>query len=153
MAESRLGPGTLSSVDDIAFNVERGSVVPIVNGIDLREMVGQLGLIGFSPRMLPPSPELFGEQEGRDEGGRFPREVLAVLVCGCGEAGCGSVTVRVSMEQDQIVWCDFSDYFPENGTVPMSLGPFHFDRGGYSQAVGAAVRAWRREGRPRLRTT
>lgn len=56
-------------------------------------------------------------------------------------------TLGVSTDQDQIVWSDFSDYFPENGAVPMSFGPFRFDRSSYSQAVGAAVRAWRREGR------
>ena len=121
--------------------------VPILNGVDLREMMGRAGLLGFAPRMLPPSGELFGEPEAPGGYDRPLGEVLPVLVCGCGEAGCGSVTVRVSTDQDQIVWSDFSDYFPENGAVSMSFGPFRFDRSGYSQAVGAAVRAWRREGR------
>lgn len=134
-------------VDDIAFAIERDFVVAIVNGVDLREMFGRTGLIGFSPRMLPPSGELFGEQRERAEDGGPMPDALPVLVCGCGEAGCGSVTVRVSTEKDQIVWSDFSDYFPENGAVPMSFGPFRFDRSGYSQAIGAAARAWRREGR------
>ncbi len=146
-AQPRLGPGTLTWVDDIAFNVERDSVVPIVNGVDLREMFGRPALLGFSARMLPPSGELFGEQAERGEDGRLLPEALPVLVCGCGEAGCGSVTIRVSTDRDQVVWSDFSDFSPENGAVPMSFGPFRFDRSSYSRAVGAAARAWRRESR------
>lgn len=134
-------------MDDIAFIIERDTVVTIVNGVDLRELFGRAGPLGFSPRMLPPSGDLFGELEGPGGDGRPLGEAVPILVCGCGEAGCGSVTVRVSTDTDQVVWSDFSDYFPENGSAPMSFGPFRFDRSGYSQAVGAAVRTWRREGR------
>lgn len=82
-------------MDDIAFIIEHDTVVPIVNGVDLRELFGRAGLLGFSPRMLAPSGELFGEPETPGGDGRPLGEALPVLVCGCGEAGCGSVTVAL----------------------------------------------------------
>ncbi len=137
--------GTLAVMDEVTFHVERAYVVPVVNGTDLRESIGRPGLIGFSPMLLPPSGELFGESEAPGAGpgqGAFA-EPVPILTCGCREAGCGSVTVRISTAQDEVVWDEFSDYAPETGAVALPLGQFRFSRAEYGEAAGAAARTWR----------
>lgn len=132
-------------MDDVSFRVERDYVVPVVNGTDFRELIGRSGLIGFMPTLLPPSGELFGVSEAPGAGpgqGAFAPPV-PILTCGCREAGCGSVTVRVSTAHDEVVWDDVSDYAPETGAVALPLGPFRFSRPEYTKAVGSAARTWR----------
>lgn len=130
-------------MDAIAFPVERGYVLAVVNGVDLRDIASRPGLMGFDPKLLPPSGELFGEAEQRNASRYLEpwAPSVPILVCGCGEAGCGAVTIRVSGAQGEIVWSDISDYSPENGEVDVRVGPFRFNRADYSKAVGSAVRA------------
>ncbi len=115
----------------------------MVNGVDLRDLADRPGLVGFSPKLLPPSGELFGEAEQRIASRNFEpwAPSVPILMCGCGEAGCGAVTIRVSAAQGEIVWSDISDYSPENGAVDLRVGPFRFNRPDYSKAVGSVVRA------------
>ena len=65
----------------------------------------------------------------------------AVLVCPeCGDLGCGSVLVRVTIEPDRVIWSDFllgvNYYADEPGDLDRTLrGRFEFDREAYESQL------------------
>jgi hypothetical protein len=150
-------------MDEIAFIVERQgccgkrSAVEIeINGRRLGELVreveaefasgeGSPGMAGAysgldSADVLPPSRHFLGEPHAdyRDPGG------VQVMGCDCGEAGCWPLVCRVEIDDERVVWADFSQPYRSSRGGPSvwrydGFGPFVFGRKQYDAALGAAA--------------
>lgn len=76
---------------------------------------------------------LFGEQLPDDE------TKVALLGCGCGEAGCWPLLARVTVERRTVLWDEFEQPFePERDYS--DFGPFRFRRDEYEEAAAPIVR-------------
>jgi hypothetical protein len=59
----------------------------------------------------------------------------------CGDLGCGAIAVRVSRNEDVVIWSDFAY---ENGyepASPVNVGPFSFAIDRYEQIIAEALDA------------
>jgi hypothetical protein len=69
-------------------------------------------------------------------------EKIQVLVCECGEPGCGPLVCRIEVGDDRVVWSDFEQ---PHRSAPKSkrvwnyegFGPFVFERAQYEAALEA----------------
>ena len=101
----------------------RQLLIAIDNSLELRHWGG----LGMEPDLLlnPEMPLLPG---GTGE----PVDVV-VQRCGCGEAGCASLTAAITSSGDTVHWSDFRDH-----RGPVDLGPFTFDATEYESEVRRA---------------
>jgi hypothetical protein len=87
------------------------------------------GGLGMEPDLLlNPEMPLLPARSGE------PFDVV-VQRCGCGEVGCGSLTLTVAREGDTVHWTDLRDHC---GAV--DIGPFTFDAAEYESEVRRAHR-------------
>ena len=122
-------------MDQISWRPDSAGLVPHVNGRDLRQLVGDLTLTGIASQLVrPPSGHLLGGSTPGDsaEGAVNLSRRVPVLVCSCGEIGCGSVTVSIRLDRGVVVWEDFRGL--DGGRL--HLGPFTFARKPYELARG-----------------
>jgi hypothetical protein len=108
---------------------------PVVNGESLAETVqrvedGAAGYAGFAEEQL-----LAALREQEDASAR-----IKVLGCGCGVDGCASVSVEVVKTASDVVW---RSIYASAGPPDLyaGIGPFHFDRTQYEQAIARPIRA------------
>lgn len=85
------------------------------------------------------SKQLLGEEPSPLDSGRIP-----VLVCPeCGDIGCGVITVRVTLQPDEVVWNDWkfeNGYEPERDTGWHSPpGEMRFSLAQYRKAIREAT--------------
>lgn len=58
------------------------------------------------------------------------RERAVALICGCGEAGCSSTQVDVSVSEDTVTWSNLRTWITKYEPYA-DLGPWVFDRSQY----------------------
>lgn len=113
-------------MDQISWRPGGSGLVPHVNGVDLRRLVGDTALTGIDGNLVsPPSDHLLGGPAG----GR-----VAILVCSCGDRECGSVTAMIRQDRGSIVWDDVRGL----DGLSLDLGLFTFARKPYDLARAAA---------------
>lgn len=57
---------------------------------------------------------------------------LELLICDCGDAGCGALVMRLDVQDEVVVWSGFRR--PQREWA-LDLGPLRFDRGAYIAAL------------------
>ncbi|MEZ4437156.1 MAG: hypothetical protein R3F65_32580 [bacterium] len=67
-----------------------------------------------------------------DPGVELEAGEVVLLVCDCGEAGCGAVVTRVDLLDGVVVWSGFRQ--PQRGWA-LDVGPLRFDRAAYAAAL------------------
>ena len=77
-----------------------------------------------SRRMLGEPEDCWDDWEGR----------ISVLGCGCGVVGCWPLQVRITVQDDAVVWNDFRQPH-RKGWRHDDLGPFVFGRKAYEAAL------------------
>jgi hypothetical protein len=110
-----------------------------VNGTDLRRLVraaypaldqsAELDT-AFLPldEVIPPSGQWLGDPgAGLAEDGR-----AAVLVCACGDFGCGGVAARSTIDREFVTWSDFRW---ANSLDAVPIAPLRCDRADYEAAL------------------
>ena len=101
-----------------------------INGIlELRRWGG----IGMEPDvLLNPGMPLLPSPSGE------PTDVV-VQRCGCGDVGCGSLTLTITRIDDKVRWFDVRER-----DVPVDIGPFSFDAAEYEAELRRAHqdRSW-----------
>lgn len=115
---------------------------PTINGQSLIEMVRQVEL-PFMPRR----PDLAGDYSGiparlallpsRHLLGGSPEKSI-ILVCTCGEPGCGALFANIEVTEGEVVWSKFSGIrrpAPGRSGWHDALGPFRFDKQQYLEAL------------------
>ncbi len=100
-----------------------------INGEPVRDIFKSLDVaIPGSVARLPSRHLLDSPDPGLALDGR-----VALLVCSeCGDIGCGALFVRITLEEDRVVWSDFlyaNDYDPESEEP--KEGRYVFDRLAY----------------------
>jgi hypothetical protein len=138
-------------MDQIQFQIDRrhdpvdrivDAVSIFINGRDLVQIVREMespfavldgkpdlarSYVGLSPNevFLPSRRFLRDPETYYDKGG--PDGKLAVLACGCGEAGCWPLLARVTLREDTVIWSNSEQphcrHWRHHG-----FGPFLFDR-------------------------
>jgi hypothetical protein len=68
--------------------------------------------------------------------GDLPNDRVSLYICPeCGDIGCGSITAKISINGDEVVWSEFGYEKNYEDSVLMELfaarGSFSFDRFGY----------------------
>lgn len=118
----------------------------VVDGRSIREMVdgGPGHVTELCRPWLHAVPESVDRLLGRLGTDGLPENRVALLVCGvCGDLGCGAVTARLNVSQDQVSWSEFL----WGGGVgdPTSIdvghevnGRFVFNRAGYEAMLTLA---------------
>jgi hypothetical protein len=139
-------------MDEISFEVGKrddpvgkivDAVAVFVNGRDLTEIMKEIELpfaardgkpnlagsyVGLQPEaVFLPSQRLLGRPEERYDDRRGK---IAVLGCGCGIVGCWPLLVRITRQEDTIIWSDFEQPHRRHWHHD-ALGPFVFDRSRY----------------------
>ena len=137
-------------MDEIGFRATgHEGVRTLINGRDLRDIIGSRDWYGFYPQFaLPPSDALLGGDPGpvnSYDPQSSPRG-LPVLVCGCGEAGCGSILVDIRIDRGEVVWNDFRELRPGGDHKVGYVGPFRFGIGQYRAALRALLEELRLHG-------
>ena len=135
----------------ITFEVNRSirSVVPVVNGRPLTELVadfesaagmepsgGYGGVFHVKQRFGPLDDYYRGAATAWSDDG-----FVELLSCeGCGEAGCWPLAVEIRVAGDTVSWTSFRQpHRPERDYS--EFGPFTFSRAEYMAAVNAAADA------------
>jgi hypothetical protein len=125
------------AVDEVEWRSTGRSVIPHVNGEDLRVLVRDTRLQGLDPALVKPPCELLLGVPAYDTNTSYDPdqfgERVPLLACGCGEVGCAAVTAVVSIERDRVVWDDLRS---TSGDA-LRLGPFVFARRRYDAARAA----------------
>jgi hypothetical protein len=62
------------------------------------------------------------------------RERAVALVCGCGEAGCSSTQVDMSVRDDTVTWSNLRTWITKYEPYP-DLGPWVFERSQYESEL------------------
>ncbi len=137
-------------VDVIKFrSTGQEGVRTLINGQDLRDIIGSRGWYGFYPQFaLPPADALLGGDPGRVNSydpQSSPRG-LPVLVCGCGEAGCASILVDIRIDRGEVVWSDFRELRPGGDRTLRGVRPFRFAISQYRAALRALLEELRVHG-------
>lgn len=106
-------------VDEVEFTVD---------GVDLRDALAlRRGEWVRPPRSVvaPPSDHLLGGADRWEspEDPFFEDGRVAIAACGCGQPGCAAVLVRVTVEDDEVIWSDFGVY--RDGRIIDKV--FHFN--------------------------
>lgn len=118
----------------------------VVDGRSIREMVdgGPGHVTELCRPWLHAVPESVDRLLGRLGTDGLPENRVALLVCGvCGDLGCGAVTARLNLSQDQVSW---SEFLWEGGVGdPTSIDVAHegdgrivFNRAGYEAMLTSA---------------
>jgi hypothetical protein len=112
----------------------------IVSGQSLGELFDQLnfnkiGTFGWSENKEYESKhidEFLGNEQPELETGRS-----CFYVCPeCGDIGCGAITAKIEITDENVVWKDFgyeddTDFLEPDTTQFKNIGPFSFDKGNY----------------------
>jgi len=119
----------------------------VVDGRSVREMVD--GARGHVTELCRPwlhaVPESVDRLLGRLGTDGLAENRVALLVCGvCGDLGCGAVTARLDVSQDQVSW---SEFLWEGGVGEVTSidlehefdGRIVFDRAGYEAMLRSAL--------------
>ena len=132
----------LESYDYRNFGRQDG-VVPVVNGVPLRDLVRTLhgNLLGQHAGMQTGlrSHEIAGFGPGYFLGQSKHRlwrkkNTIGVLACGCGVTECWTLETPVQVSTDKVIWPSFVQ--PDRPKLDYSqLGAFTFDRDSYDAAV------------------
>ena len=121
------------------FVIDGESMLPAHTKRGFGDLVGPLWTSEPGRSLWPEKVlRLLGEAPGDAPGNR-----ISVFVCGeCGDLGCGAITVRLTVTDDQVIWSDWAyqnNYDEEIQEAGLDdLQPLVFDRRQY-QAVLAAV--------------
>ncbi len=123
----------------------------LVNGEDLRSLVQRAEKRDATADSQPdlagsyhylsgyefPSGLFYGQPEGDWDSELSYKERVAVMGCNCGVIGCWPFLVRIDVNPDEISWSDFRQ--PFRSWRYDALGPFHFEREQYDQAIKDAA--------------
>ena len=118
----------------------------VVDGRSLREMVdgGPGHVTALCRPWLHVVPESVNRLLGCFGTDGLPENRVALLVCGmCGDLGCGAVTARLDVSQDQVSWCEFLWEGGEGGPTSIDVaaegdGRIVFERAGYEAMLTSA---------------
>jgi hypothetical protein len=120
----------------------------VVDGRSIREMVdvGPGHVTELCRTWLQTVPESVDRLLGRLGTDRLPENRVALLVCGtCGDLGCGAVTARLNVSQDQVSWSEFlweggvGEGDPTSIDVEQQVdGRIVFNRAGYEAMLTSA---------------
>ena len=90
--------------------------------------------VGLPPEdVFLPSLRLLGEPTTYYDHDSYEGKI-AVLGCGCGEPGCWSFRVRITLREDVVIWSDFEQ--PHRTTWRYDeMRPLVFDRAQYLSAL------------------
>jgi len=149
--EAEPGQG-IGGVDAIEFKLEtytyrnfgsQSGVVPIVNGVPLREIVRNLfgNLMGQHAGMQTGmrADEVLGFGSGYFLGKSKHRmwrrkDTIGVLACSCGISECWTLETPIKIDKNTVSWPSFGQ--PDRPRLSFEgLGPFVFDRPQYEEAV------------------
>jgi len=124
----------LIRVDDRPLiDIIREVELPIADAAGERNLAGSYGYLSAETVLLP-SRHLSGEAT---RALFVYGEKLSVLECECGCEGCWSLSVRITVTEDEVIWSDFQQPHRDNWAYPETLR-LVFDRGPYEQALAAA---------------
>ncbi|WP_198303494.1 hypothetical protein [Cellulomonas sp. PSBB021] len=125
------------------------ALVPSIDGASLIDMVRAFEQVrGFTPAGgyagIIPAHFQFGDLADYYLGTAsrlWPRDGhLWVLGCDCGEVGCWPLEAEITVSDQSVWWCNFSQ--PHRPAWSYAgFGPFVFDRRQYENAVAASVAA------------
>lgn len=124
-------------------------IIPVIDGEDLRDCLHAILSPGTPPPVhrshggipvTPFGPPLAHHYLAR-RGAPFESGRLPVLGCACGIVDCWPFLARIVVDEDFVVWEDFSQ--GREAECYAALGPFRFDRGEY-EAELERIEAWRR---------
>jgi hypothetical protein len=120
----------------------------VVDGRSIREMVhvGPGHVTELCRPWLHAVPESVDRLLGRLGTDGLPENRVALLVCGvCGDLGCGAVTARLNVSQDQVSWSEFlwEGGVGEGGPTSIDVeqevdGQIVFNRAGYDAMLASA---------------
>ncbi|MET9490374.1 hypothetical protein [Nocardia sp. NPDC006630] len=139
----------LIATGDFRFDYRSGPgevrrVIPCIDTIPLTDLLGTFEInAGMRPaggwyaglalrfgRFERPMAHFHGSAPHTEE------HKTPVLVCTCGELGCGGLLTRISLTGNLVVWDRFSLPYPTDRDYS-AFDPFLFDRGHYDKAVRA----------------
>lgn len=83
-----------------------------------------------------PSRRFLGDDEATGHEAHHSNGKVAIFECTCGEEGCGSVAVRITVSTDIVVWDAFENHWATEHDLSQ-IGPFVFDRIQYFEALSA----------------
>lgn len=136
----------LRASTSVEGTLELTRVVPYIDGVSLVELVAEYE----KTRAFEPSGSYGGivptHRFGLDHLSAYYRDsdstapggsIVEVLSCGCGEFGCWPLLARITVDDDDVVWADFSQ--PHRSSWDYSaFGPFVFGRDEYETALDAS---------------
>jgi hypothetical protein len=106
--------------------------------------VGRANEIPYACVLAGADASAFAQQLTGRARSPLPSGRVALFLCGCGDVGCGALTVAVEIDDDAVVWRDFGWEAPyEEGfsqcEVMAQMRPLVFDTSVYVQAFSSFV--------------
>ena len=136
--------GFEGQAEEIAIFVNGRNLIDILREFELPMAAGEGhadiagGYMGLPPEhALPPSRHFLGEPEWevyRND------EKVSLLECTCGVPGCWPFLVKITVEEERVVWSNFEqphrrEDHPNGGWSYAGLGPFSFALEQYMAAL------------------
>lgn len=130
------------------INGGTASLMPCIDGVELADLIaafehasgygdpagGYGGVVPSHYKLGPLAAYFLGKSEAVEDG---QRGKIYILFCECGEAGCWPLVTHIRVDDQLVVWHDFSQ--PHRPKRDYSgFGPFTFERSEYERAVVSA---------------
>ena len=144
--EFRVQPSDLWYGEQVEIRINDENLVDLVRVVELpfATAEGKPGIAGsyagLPVRSLPPSQHFLGSKSQPE----IREGKVEVLICGdCGESGCWPLLAFIQVEENLVIWKDFTQPFRSNParTTPWNydrFGPFVFQRAQYEAALFSA---------------